>query len=208
MVNGSPVSTGTFTVNGSGNLSLSSFPVPSTQLAAATKFILTIEPSPDNNAMPAATKYLAGDFSEATRRFRGGRCDVDERLQLRGRELHPGVAIGWPHGSLWARHLVAHPADSSPTLMLPMLPDGWMYEGWVVVKRNAKNDGPIQSGDGRRLGRGGACGRPDGHTAIPGAGLRQPAQAADRRRGRHLDRTRAGQRSRPVHAEAPGRHGD
>ena len=97
MVDGNPVSTGTFTVNGSGNLSRSSFPVPATQLAAATKFILTIEPSPDNNAMPAATKYLAGDFSgsSASLSVADAATLMDDFSSAAG-ELHPGVAIGWP----------------------------------------------------------------------------------------------------------------
>ena len=61
LVDGNPVSTGTFSVGADGSLSTSMFSVDQAALQAATKFILTIEPSPDSSPMPAPTKYLAGD---------------------------------------------------------------------------------------------------------------------------------------------------
>ena len=63
LVDGSPISTGVFTVDASGNPNRASFDVDPGQLAQATKFILTIEPSPDADPAPSATKYLAGDFN-------------------------------------------------------------------------------------------------------------------------------------------------
>ena len=46
LVDGNPVSTGTFSVGAGGSLSTSMFSVDQAALQAATKFILTIEPSP------------------------------------------------------------------------------------------------------------------------------------------------------------------
>ena len=62
MVNGNPVSTGKFSVGADGNLSRQRFVVVD-GLSSTTKFILTIEPVPDFDPAPSATKYLAGDFS-------------------------------------------------------------------------------------------------------------------------------------------------
>jgi len=59
IVNGAPVSTGTFT-----SVTFpQTFEVNSAQLASATKFVLTIEPTIDSDPTPSATKILAGDFS-------------------------------------------------------------------------------------------------------------------------------------------------
>jgi len=57
IVDGNPVSTGTFTVNDSGALSRSAFTVNSDQLAAATKFVLSIEPTVDPDPAPARQNY-------------------------------------------------------------------------------------------------------------------------------------------------------
>ena len=60
---GSPVSTGVFTVNASGVLSQTEFSINSNQLNSATKFVLSIEPTIDTDPAPSNTKILAGDFS-------------------------------------------------------------------------------------------------------------------------------------------------
>lgn len=58
-----PISTGTFTVDGSGNLSQTTFAVDAAMLDAAVKFILTVEPIPDTDTAPSDQKLIAGDFS-------------------------------------------------------------------------------------------------------------------------------------------------
>ena len=59
IVNGVPVSTGTF----SSVTFPQTFEVDSDDLDAATTFVLSIEPSIDPDPAPAPTKILAGDFS-------------------------------------------------------------------------------------------------------------------------------------------------
>ena len=66
IVNGSPVSTGTFTVNAGGTLSQTDFEIDATDLANATTFVLTIEPNPDTDPNPSAIHILAGDFNGNT----------------------------------------------------------------------------------------------------------------------------------------------
>ena len=63
IVDGSPVTTGTFTVDADHNLSETTFTVDATQLEAATKFVLSIEPTNDTDPAPSDVKYLAGDFA-------------------------------------------------------------------------------------------------------------------------------------------------
>lgn len=138
IVNGSPVSTGTFT-----SVSFpQSFVVDATQLASATTFVLSIEPAVDPDPAPAATKVLAGDFSGNTASVTTGivgdfstaagafflRTPTDETGTNNGNDQN-GVWFGTPG------------APPTPNFVLPTLPAGWAYEGWVVG-----DSGPISTG--------------------------------------------------------------
>ena len=63
IVNGAPVSTGTFTVDAMGVLSKTTFSVKAMYVDDATTFVLSIEPADDSDPAPAATKMMAGDFN-------------------------------------------------------------------------------------------------------------------------------------------------
>ncbi|MDP3311924.1 hypothetical protein [Lutibacter sp.] len=142
MVDGSPVTTGTFSVNSTGVLSQTSFPISSTNLSKASKFILTIEPFPDSNPAPTATHLLAGDFASD----------------------NAALSIGAPEAlannftAAKGKYVLATPSDADNTneksglwfigslpptagLELPTLPAGWKYEGWVVI-----NGTPVTTG--------------------------------------------------------------
>ncbi|MFY8165879.1 MAG: hypothetical protein ACOVJ8_04735 [Sediminibacterium sp.] len=142
MVNGNPISTGTFTVNASGVLSQTSFPVAKSTLSLAAKFVLTIEPYPDTNAAPSNTKILAGDFSSNAASLTIGAPE----------------ALGTNFTAATGKYVLATPSDGMnnneksgiwflgalpPTagLSLPTLPTGWKYEGWVVI-----NNTPVSTG--------------------------------------------------------------
>lgn len=60
---GTPVSTGTFTVNTNGELNQTNFDIDADDLANTTTFILTIEPNPDSDSNPSSVHILAGDFN-------------------------------------------------------------------------------------------------------------------------------------------------
>lgn len=142
IVNDAPVTTGTFTVDDSGTLSKTSFTVDAAQLASATKFVLSIEPSNDTDPAPAATKLLAGDFS-------GTSATVSSKNML------------GDFGTAAGKYILATPTDGNNTtneesgvwfldnssgtpatgLTLPTLPDGWKYEGWAVI-----NGTPVSTG--------------------------------------------------------------
>jgi hypothetical protein len=139
LVDSSPVTTGVFTVDDNGDLSQSTFELPLADLEAATKFILTIEPSPDADPNPASTHILAGDFSS-------GSADL---------VVGDAAALGDDFTSSTGAYILATPTNQpnsdensgiwfldpagapDPGLSLPVLPDGWKYEGWAVMLRTA-----------------------------------------------------------------------
>ena len=137
IVNGAPVSTGTFTSVDFPQ----TFSVGINELNTATKFVLSIEPAVDTDPSPAATKILAGDFS-------GNSASVTS------------TGIVGDFSNSWGKYILATPTDmdssneasgvwfldnssGSPAvgLGLPTLADGWKYEGWVVL-----NGTPVRTG--------------------------------------------------------------
>ncbi len=143
IVDGSPVSTGTFAVDETGVLSETSFDVDAAMLASATAFVLSIEPAVDPDPAPADTKILSGDFVSDTAEVNSGivgdfsdasgtfflRTPTDEVAGNNGNDQY-GVWFGTPG------------APPTPNFTLPELPDGWIYEGWVVVD----GVGPLTTG--------------------------------------------------------------
>ena len=137
IVGGQPVSTGTF----SSVDFPQTFQVDANQLAQATTFVLSIEPTVDPDPAPAATKILAGDFS-------GDNASVSSN------------GIVGDFSSSTGKYILATPTDTDDTneesgvwfldnssgspvtgLSLPTLPEGWKYEGWAVM-----NGMPISTG--------------------------------------------------------------
>jgi hypothetical protein len=137
IVDGSPVSTGTF----SSVTFPQSFDINAEQLASASTFVLSIEPELDPDPAPANTKLLVGDFS-------GDTASVASE----------GIVADFAAAS--GKYILATPTDSnmnneasgvwfldnssgSPVagLNLPALSAGWKYEGWVVF-----NGIPVSTG--------------------------------------------------------------
>lgn len=141
IIDGAPVSTGTFTVDAKGKLSQRNFTV-----AARPKkidaIVVTIEPYPDPDPAPSATHILAGDVNKRRAALTAG---------------HP-AALGNDFQSAAGSYILAVPSSSStpytngiwwldpaagpgPGLELPVLPAGWVYEGWIVG-----GNGPVSTG--------------------------------------------------------------
>ncbi|APZ47221.1 hypothetical protein BW723_13425 [Polaribacter reichenbachii] len=140
IVNGTPVSTGTFT----SIVFPQTFTVGIDNLNTATQFVLSIEPEGETGtaaATPAATKLLAGDFS-------GNSANVTS------------TGIVGDFSNSWGKYILATPTDDDNSneesgiwfldnssgnaevgLSLPTLTDGWKYEGWVVL-----NGTPVSTG--------------------------------------------------------------
>ena len=133
IVSGAPVSTGVFTVNVSGDLSQSTFELKESDVNNATSFVLSIEPEDDSDPAPSATKMMSGDFSGANASLTI--APVGDFMNAAGKYILATPTNGGEtneNSGIWFLDL----ATGSPTvgLNLPMLPDGWKYEGWVVMK--------------------------------------------------------------------------
>lgn len=151
IVDGSPVSAGIFNVDADGKLSQSSFEVDTDDLSNASAYVLTIEPSPDNDPAPSDVHILAGDFS-------GDNADIT---------VDHSAAIGTDFTSANGRYILATPTDGGAdtdelsgvwwldpaagpgaTLELPTLPSGWEYEGWAVIDGTPVSTGRFTSASG------------------------------------------------------------
>ncbi len=150
IVDGAPVTTGVFTVDADGNPSATTFSAATEDLDAATTFVLTIEPSPDNDPAPSDVHILAGDISN-------GSADLSVE--------HP-AALGTDFTSGTGTYILATPTSASmddeksgvwfldPTagpgagLDLPTLPAGWAYEGWAVIDGTPVSTGTFLSASG------------------------------------------------------------
>ncbi len=147
IVNGSPITTGTFTVDANGSLSQTVFTVSTSHLTAATKFVLSIEPAVDTDPAPAATKILAGDFSNNTANV-SSTAIVADFSSASGKYILATPTDGSntnERSGVWFLDL----STGSPTtgLSLPVLPDGWKYEGWVVMNGIPVSTGTFTSVD-------------------------------------------------------------
>ncbi|WP_299016817.1 anti-sigma factor [uncultured Polaribacter sp.] len=145
IVNGTPVSTGTFT---SVNFP-QTYTVDSNDLQTATTFVLSIEPAIDPDPAPAATKVLAGDFSGNTANVWVApvTSDANDFTNISGQfflrtptdEMAGSGNNGNDAYGIWFGTPGAPPTVG---LSLPTLAPGWQYEGWVVVD----GVGPISTG--------------------------------------------------------------
>ena len=140
IVNGSPITTGRFTVDDSGNFSQTLFTVDPTQLQNATKFVLTIEPTNDPDPAPSNTKVLAGDFSGSSATVTSS--IVGDFSTAQGKYILATPTDNDASNEASGVWFLDNSSGSAVTgLNLPTLPNGWKYEGWVVF-----NGVPLSTG--------------------------------------------------------------
>lgn len=142
VVNGSPVTTGTFTVNDAGVLSKTTFDVDATSLAAATKFVLSIEPANDADPAPSNTKYLVGDFSGNSATINSG--IIGDFAASTGKYLiasPTSMSTMDPLAGVW----FMDGSGPSNGFNLPTLDAGWKYEGWVVKNGTVLSTGKFSN---------------------------------------------------------------
>ena len=142
IVNGSPVSTGTF----SSVTFPQTFTVDSDDLDAATTFVLSIEPSVDSDPAPAATKILAGDFSGSSASVNSNGI-VGDFSASTGKYIlatpTDGGADTNEESGVW--FLDNSSGSAMVGLDLPTLTDGWKYEGWAVIGGTPVSTGTFTS---------------------------------------------------------------
>lgn len=136
IVDGAPKTTGVFSVDENGDLSSRSFSVLESDLRDASTFVLTIEPSPDNDPAPSSVHILAGDFN-------GDAAALT---------IAHDAALATDLSSSEGNYILATPTDAEDDneasgiwflnnssgapaagMILDALPEGWVYEGWVVI---------------------------------------------------------------------------
>lgn len=169
VVDGQPYSSGRFTVNAQGSPNADAFAVEPMLLTKASAFVLTIEPDPDPDPGPSAAHLLGGDFM-------GDAAELSV--------AHP-AALGNDLTGAGGSYILGIPTSDSAddayqsgiwftALELPALPEGWIYEGWVVGP-----DGPMSTGRFNGIeekdsdGAGPAAG-PKAGPAIPGQDYLNP----------------------------------
>ncbi len=135
MVDGAPKTTGVFTVDASGNLSQTTFSLDAEDLEKATAFILTIEPSPDNDPNPSDVHILAGDFNtdDATLTVGDSRALGNDFSASTGDYILATPTNGADSDERSGVWWLDPAAGPGATLDLPTLPAGWEYEGWAVI---------------------------------------------------------------------------
>ena len=149
IVDGSPVSTGTFTVDDNENLSQTVFSVDREDLNAASAFVLTIEPRPDSDPAPSMTHLLAGDFDGNSGMLSIGH---DAALATDLKNAAGTYILATPtngpdseeNSGVWWLDPAVGPGAS---LLLPVLPDGWIYEGWAVINGTPVTTGKFEAAD-------------------------------------------------------------
>ncbi len=170
-----PVTSGRFDLT-SGDES-KSFQIDRAIAEDSTMFVLTIEPAIGDDPAPASTHVVAGAFDGA-----------DAPLTT----IHP-AALGTDFTEAAGAYILETPSSDAgddynqgvwfvdpsvgaPSLALPTLPAGWVYEGWVVGE-----DGPVSTGtftdpaNGDSDGGGPAAG-PNGTPPFPGQDFIDPAR--------------------------------
>ncbi len=143
IINGAPIATGKFNVDGSGNLVTTSGSLiaggafeTGMDLEAATNIVITIEPSGDTDDVPADTHVLAGPIAGGVGTLTVGDAAAlgNDFLAATGDFILATPTDGEmnnENSGIWFLSL----ASGSPAagLSLPALPAGWAFEGWAVT---------------------------------------------------------------------------
>ncbi len=133
IVDGSPVTTGVFSVDDSGALSATTFSVVTTDLAAATSFVLSIEPTVDPDPAPAETKLLIGDFTGNAAMVSSNGIVADLTTSAGSYILATPTDLDETNEYSGVWFLDNSTGTAVAGLDLPELSAGWVYEGWVVI---------------------------------------------------------------------------
>ncbi len=174
IVDDAPVSTGRFTVDEEGALSVSRFEVDATE---AAMFVLTIEPAVGDEPGPTDVHVVAGPFVD-------GIADLSIG--------HP-AALGTDFADATGEFVLATPSSEaeddydqgiwwvvpgdapSPGLRLPTLPEGWTYEGWIVGPGGPVSTGTFLEGGMGDDDAGGPAAGPGMTPPFPGQDFITPA---------------------------------
>ena len=142
IVDGTPVSTGTFAIDDTGAIVdldgepvTDGFAIDPDDADGATSVVITTEPAGDTDPAPSSLTYLsgpvAGDQAELTilETFGTDFAEVDGQYIL----ATPSDGRGSDENERSGIWFLELDPPRAPGLRLPPLPAGWVYEGWVVI---------------------------------------------------------------------------
>lgn len=149
LANGAAISTGRFTVDNSGNLSQTKFNILQATYDNASTFVLTIEPAVNDVPAPTDQHILAGNFDST----KSANLTISHSAAL-GTDFSSAsgnfilatpssAATNDDNQGIWFLNMVAGVPKAS--LILPTLPKGWVYEGWLVVDGKPRSTGRFTS---------------------------------------------------------------
>ncbi len=177
IVEGDPVSTGRFSVDEDGELSRNMFYIDEEDAASADAFVLSIEPYIDNDPGPSSTKLMAGEFmdDQAELSIEHPAAVGDDFLAATGEYIlntptTSGTMDDYDQG-IWYLDPGAGPG---PSLDLPMLPEGWMYEGWIADITGPVTTGKFDDVTGEDSDGAGPTAGPDPAPPFPGQDFIDP----------------------------------
>lgn len=137
IVNGAPVTTGTFAVDDNSNITASNtVNLSADDISNATAFVLSIEPIPDSDPAPSAVKLLGGDFSgnSANLSVAHSAALADDFTSAAGKYLITAPTSTDPAAEFSGVWFIDNSTGSAAAgLNLPALPTAWKYEGWAVT---------------------------------------------------------------------------
>lgn len=176
IVDGAPVSTGVFQVDGEGMAERTTFDVDVAP-DEASAFVLTIEPSPDPDPAPSAVHLLGGDIVDGSASLTVGHAAAlgSDFASAAGSYIlaapSGGMDAAYANGIWWL-----DPMGPSASLTLPSLPDGWVYEGWVVGEEGPVSTGRFTSVSGADSDGAGPDAGMEGAPPFPGQDFVEPAR--------------------------------
>lgn len=141
IVDGEAISTGKFTSTSN----TQNFTAVASQLSEATSFVLSVEPPNDSDPGPSDTKLLSGNFNGTTAEIRVNNA-IGDFSSVSGKFVMASptdTTMDNDQNGIW----FMDPNGGSPIagLDLPILPQGWKYEGWVVIDNTPVSTGTFSS---------------------------------------------------------------
>ncbi len=160
---------GRFAVDEAGAAVPPSFLIPATVADGASNYVLTIEPEFEDDPAPSDTHVIAGPITNGS-----AMLTVADAMAL-GDDFSGAMGtffLGTPTSAatdddnmgIWFLNPPVGDGDPTPSLSLPTLPAGWVYEGWVVDTSTPGTPVPITTG------RFTSASGPDSDAGGPGAG--------------------------------------
>ncbi len=179
IVDGNPISTGTFTITEGGIPQPATIPVDPAVAEDSTAFVVTIEPEPDPDPAPSNMHILAGDFMEETALLtvdHESALGVDFMAASAEYILNTPSTMAVPDDYDQGIWYLDPDTGPGPSLVLPLLPEGWIYEGWVVGMEGPVSTGRFADATGPDSDGAGDAAGPDPVPDFPGQDFIDPAK--------------------------------